>query len=294
LRSHVPEIVQAQAQRALHQTTDVKPPDRWIEVRDLKVIANIEVRIRHHHTADEQGNRGLAIEWVRPVNYEPSLNGALTRFRRVERGNHVIDSWRRRRATALGYHSGAGGRWIDIDPSCRRKRLHERADPTLVFGLNNHVEGMLASHDRLALDLDTVLPGVRHHHEAYSGRGYPDALKGDSIPLMARIIAVADSYDAMSSDRPYRKGLTIARLEEILKDGAGVQQCPAVSTTCGEMTSPVQPPANSMTAGSPVSTTPPTMGDWSSLASGPACSSVQAEVARARPMVEHTSQNARS
>jgi hypothetical protein len=77
-------------------------------------------------------------------------------------------------------------------------------------------------------NLQAVLPGVRHHHEAYSGRGYPDALKGESIPLMARIIAVADSYDAMSSDRPYRKGLTGARLEEILKDGAGVQWDPNV------------------------------------------------------------------
>ena len=45
---------------------------------------------------------------------------------------------------------------------------------------------------------------------------------------MARIIAVADSYDAMSSDRPYRKGLTVARLEEILKDGAGIQWDPNV------------------------------------------------------------------
>lgn len=77
-------------------------------------------------------------------------------------------------------------------------------------------------------NLHAVLPGVRHHHEAYSGRGYPDGLKGESIPLMARIIAVADSYDAMSSDRPYRKGLTIARLDEILQQGAGIQWDPNV------------------------------------------------------------------
>jgi HD-GYP domain-containing protein (c-di-GMP phosphodiesterase class II) len=77
-------------------------------------------------------------------------------------------------------------------------------------------------------NLHVVLPGVRHHHEAYSGRGYPDGLKGESIPLMARIIAVADSYDAMSSVRPYRDGLSLTRLEEILKDGAGVQWDPNV------------------------------------------------------------------
>ncbi len=72
-------------------------------------------------------------------------------------------------------------------------------------------------------NLQVVLPGVRHHHEAYSGRGYPDGLKGEAIPLMARIIAVADSYDAMSSDRPYRDGLTTPNLEVILKEGAGIQ-----------------------------------------------------------------------
>jgi hypothetical protein len=77
-------------------------------------------------------------------------------------------------------------------------------------------------------NLQAVLPGVRHHHEAYSGRGYPDGLKGESIPLMARIIAVADSYDAMCSDRPYRPGLTVARLEEILTEGAGIQWDPNV------------------------------------------------------------------
>ncbi|MGE5191748.1 MAG: HD-GYP domain-containing protein [Deltaproteobacteria bacterium] len=77
-------------------------------------------------------------------------------------------------------------------------------------------------------NLKVVLPGVRHHHEAFSGRGYPDGLKGESIPMTARIIAVADSYDAMSSDRPYRSGLSIERLEVILKEGAGIQWDPNV------------------------------------------------------------------
>jgi len=51
-----------------------------------------------------------------------------------------------------------------------------------------------------------VLPLVLHHHERYDGKGYPDGLKGDYIPVGARIIAVADTFDAMTSDRPYRKG----------------------------------------------------------------------------------------
>jgi len=52
-----------------------------------------------------------------------------------------------------------------------------------------------------------LLPGVLHHHERLDGRGYPDRIEGDAIPLSARIILIADTYDAMTSTRPYRKGL---------------------------------------------------------------------------------------
>jgi len=72
-------------------------------------------------------------------------------------------------------------------------------------------------------NLQAVIPGVRHHHEAWSGKGYPDGLAGEQIPLMARILAVADSYDAMGSDRPYRNGMPIETLEGILQRGAGQQ-----------------------------------------------------------------------
>lgn len=77
-------------------------------------------------------------------------------------------------------------------------------------------------------NMKPILPGVRNHHEAFNGKGYPDKLKGDQIPLMARIIAVADSYDAMGSDRPYRKGMPLERLEEIFRRGANEQWDPRV------------------------------------------------------------------
>ena len=56
-----------------------------------------------------------------------------------------------------------------------------------------------------AADLPTEATWVRHHHERYVGRGYPDGLAGEAIPLESRIIFVADAFEAMSSDRPYRK-----------------------------------------------------------------------------------------
>ena len=60
---------------------------------------------------------------------------------------------------------------------------------------------------RPVVDDAETLSMVRHHHERYDGRGYPDGLKGEEIPIGARILAVADTYDAMTSERPYRKAM---------------------------------------------------------------------------------------
>jgi HD-GYP domain-containing protein (c-di-GMP phosphodiesterase class II) len=69
---------------------------------------------------------------------------------------------------------------------------------------------------------------IRHHHERWDGDGYPDGLAGEQIPLGARIIAVADAFDAMTSDRPYRAALSrTAALEEV-KRCAGAQFDPQV------------------------------------------------------------------
>jgi HD-GYP domain-containing protein (c-di-GMP phosphodiesterase class II) len=76
--------------------------------------------------------------------------------------------------------------------------------------------------------LDEVLPVVLHHHEQWDGRGYPHRLSGEDIPFMARIVAVADAFDAMGSDRPYRQGMPEARLDQVLRDGAGSQWDPVV------------------------------------------------------------------
>jgi HD-GYP domain-containing protein (c-di-GMP phosphodiesterase class II) len=72
-------------------------------------------------------------------------------------------------------------------------------------------------------NLHQVLPGVRNHHENYNGKGYPDGLQGEDIPLMARILAVADGYDAMGSDRPYRECLSLEKIEDIFRRGSGEQ-----------------------------------------------------------------------
>ncbi len=74
--------------------------------------------------------------------------------------------------------------------------------------------------------LKEILPIVRHHHEKFDGSGYPDKLRGDNIPIGARIMAVADTYDAMTSHRPYRKSLHVNVAVSVLKKEAGRQLDP--------------------------------------------------------------------
>jgi HD-GYP domain-containing protein (c-di-GMP phosphodiesterase class II) len=68
-----------------------------------------------------------------------------------------------------------------------------------------------------------ALPVVRGHHERWDGTGYPDRLKGEQIPLTARVVAVADAFDAMTSDRPYRRGMASSIAFAELQAGAGKQ-----------------------------------------------------------------------
>jgi len=76
--------------------------------------------------------------------------------------------------------------------------------------------------------MNGVLPIIEGHHERYNGRGYPHSLKGEETPLGARVLAVADAYDAMTSARPYRPPMTSEQAVETLKQGAGTQWDPEV------------------------------------------------------------------
>jgi len=73
----------------------------------------------------------------------------------------------------------------------------------------------------MLLDRERLL--IRHHHERWDGRGYPDGLTGEDIPFLSRILAVADSFDAMTNNRPYRKAMAVERAVEELRKNAGLQ-----------------------------------------------------------------------
>ena len=85
-------------------------------------------------------------------------------------------------------------------------------------------ERIIAPIDRL----QTVRPIVRHCHERWDGKGYPDGLSGEDIPLESRIIFVCDAYHAMTTDRPYRHRLSHREAVRRLSDGAGSQFDPHV------------------------------------------------------------------
>ena len=92
--------------------------------------------------------------------------------------------------------------------------------------LDDHEFEVIKSHPVMGVSilggvefLQNVVPIIKHHHERYDGNGYPDKLKGGDIPFLARIVSIADTYDAMTTNRPYRKALTI---EESLKE---IERC---------------------------------------------------------------------
>ena len=82
---------------------------------------------------------------------------------------------------------------------------------------------------------------VRHHHERHDGSGYPDGLRGELIPLGARIVAVADVYDALTSDRPYRRRLSRAQVVQNLMAEAGQTLEPRLTALCVRLTDDAAP-----------------------------------------------------
>jgi len=80
--------------------------------------------------------------------------------------------------------------------------------PVVGYNVLSHIE-----------QLREALPGIRHHHERMDGSGYPDGLRADEIPLAAKIIAVADVYDALTSSRSYRPAMSISEALDIMREG---------------------------------------------------------------------------
>ena len=77
--------------------------------------------------------------------------------------------------------------------------------------------------------LSKIIPAIRHHHERFDGKGYPDGIKGVKIPIWARLMAVADTFHALTSDRPYRDGMALCKAMDIITHASGTT---ALSRLC--------------------------------------------------------------
>jgi HD-GYP domain-containing protein (c-di-GMP phosphodiesterase class II) len=109
------------------------------------------------------------------------------------------------------------------DELLRAPRALRPAERALVATHVTEGERLLAEYGLL-----TFRDAVRHHHERFDGRGYPDGLRADRIPLAARIVAVADAYDAMTGQRPYRFPMTPDRALLEIERARGTQFDPAL------------------------------------------------------------------
>lgn len=92
--------------------------------------------------------------------------------------------------------------------------------------------------------LGGTLPLIRNHHERFDGLGYPDRLKAELLPLIVRILTVCDAFDAMHSDRPYRRALSLRECKNELVDKSGTQFDPAVVTTLLRLLTDINFPAD--------------------------------------------------
>lgn len=104
-----------------------------------------------------------------------------------------------------------------------------------VPALTEYERELINKHPLIGVDIlkpvgefSSIIAGVKHHHERYDGEGYPDRLAGENIPLIASIISVADTYDAMTTDRPYRKALSHEQAVTEIKNNSGKQFNPRI------------------------------------------------------------------
>lgn len=156
-------------------------------------------------------------------------------------------------AVWFGQHVGFSGKRLRMLQYCAR--LHDIGK----IGVTENIlckPGALTIEERAEVELHPVygseiaadlaivsqgLPFILHHHERYDGRGYPCGLRGEQIPLEARILGIVDAFDAMTSDRPYRRALTIQEAVEEFKKESGKQFDPRLVRKFLEWLSTVPP-----------------------------------------------------
>ena len=181
---------------------------------------------------------------------DPYLHGHSTRVTALAEGIARMLGWRRQQLDALRL----GGSLHDVGKIAIDARVLRKPGPLNVQELE-HIRTHPVAGARLiegVVDLAPALPYVLHHHERWDGSGYPQRLAGKHIPLGARVLGVADAFDAMTSHRAYRPALTVDVALAEVERCAGSQFDPRLAKTFlrGWERGEIAPPAELPTAAS--------------------------------------------
>jgi putative nucleotidyltransferase with HDIG domain len=208
---------------------------RGLDVDEVRVLQSFA-----YLTASALGNGALVVEMRQTVEeMERSYIGTLEALSKaLEMRDHETEGHSRRVVQyTMSLAQKMGVAEDGLVPILRGALLHDVGKigiPDAILrkpGPLNEVERtIMREHPRIGYEmlreihfLSAAAPVILHHHERYDGHGYPAGLAGDDIPLGARIFAVADTYDAMTSDRPYRKGLPHETAVSEILAGSGTQ-----------------------------------------------------------------------
>ena len=191
----------------------------YLSVRSFASVARL-----HQETVDAVLKMAESIDYRDTGTYEHSqrlaeMTGNLARALRLT-PEHVAEAVLASRVHDLGKIGITNDILLKPGALSREERTAMEEHP--VIGAE-----ILASFSAFQGSVDIV----KHHHERWDGSGYPDRIKGDAIPLGARIISVVDAFDAMTADRLYRRGMTTDDAVERLKNGIGSQFDPTVCAT---------------------------------------------------------------
>ena len=144
--------------------------------------------------------------------------GLVDQMEEAKFGSEEKKKWFRQRLRLAGLLHDIGK--IAIPDSVLQKRAELNDEEWKIMKTHPVVGAEVLSYVKGLWD---IVPAVKHHHERYDGGGYPDKLKQENIPFMARVLAVADTFDAMTSDRPYRKAMSLEKSKEIINSNSTTQ-----------------------------------------------------------------------
>ena len=189
---------------------------------DLSYIGAVRQHLNPTSSKEEQIQSALSeLATIEPYTARHSYRVGVIAGRIAEELS--LDPKMIKRVTLGGMLHDIGKSGVSLSALCKPSKLSDDEFKDIM----KHPElgaSLIQSSPKL-LDL---IPAVLYHHERFDGQGYPFGLSGEEIPIEARVIAVADSYDAMTSDRVYRKALTHEFAVEELSRCAGVQFDPDV------------------------------------------------------------------